>query len=85
MKTRVIAVEKHDRSKKVYFLNEIEPKPLQLYMAILSDLSLNTLTIYNLDTNQFEDVTCMFHEQFLQNLASMLTKDFQSSTQSRAI
>ncbi len=85
MKIRVVSVEEIGNKTKIFFLNETEPKPLQLYMAITDHLSLELLTVFNLDTNQFEDVTTLFTKEYLQNLNDLLLVDVSPVKQSKVL
>lgn len=69
MTLKVVAKEELNGQTKVFFLNLSEPKPLQLFMMVICNNSIDLLTIYNPNTDTFEDVTALFHPSFLQDLS----------------
>ncbi|KKI93972.1 hypothetical protein WQ54_00020 [Bacillus sp. SA1-12] len=78
MNIRVVAKKDHGKATKIYFLNLTEPKHQQLYMAIMDDSVMNILTVYNLKSNMFEDVTCLFSQSFLLSLSHQLLNQLRS-------
>ncbi|MGM7720044.1 hypothetical protein [Metabacillus sp. Hm71] len=78
MSVRVVAKEDQNKTTKIYFLNLTEPKHQQLYMAIFDGTIINTLTVYNLKSNMYEDVTCLFSQPFLLSLSHQLLKQLIS-------
>jgi|GEM_PF-4490966 len=69
---KVIAIKKGRIYTKIYYLNLLEPKNKQLYMAIFNKTELSILTIFNSLTDQYEEVTSLFPVSFLQNLSEQI-------------
>ncbi|MBD1380330.1 hypothetical protein [Metabacillus arenae] len=63
-----------DNCKMIYYLNEAEPSTYQLQMLQFSNQDL-ILTVFNGNSNHFEDITCLFNETFLKDLKSKLVHD----------
>ncbi|HZH62285.1 MAG TPA: hypothetical protein VEY70_22505 [Metabacillus sp.] len=72
MAIKVIAIKKGSIYTKIYYLNLLEPKNKQLYMAIYNKTELSILTIFNSLTDQYEEVTSLFPVSFLQNLSEQI-------------
>ncbi len=78
MLIKVIALKQVLSHTKIFYLNLIEPKNQQLYMAVFEKGFLSTLTIYNTHSNQYEDVTILFPVSFLQNLSEHIHSQIQN-------
>jgi hypothetical protein len=72
VKIKVIAKKADYLRTKVFYLNQNEPKAQQLYMAILKNEKIDILTIYNSETNQYEEVTSIFPLTFLSSLSKQI-------------
>ncbi|MCM3160123.1 hypothetical protein KDJ21_023155 [Metabacillus litoralis] len=72
MKIKVIAKKADHLRTTVFYLNQDEPKAQQLYMAILKNEKIDILTIYNSETNQYEEVTSIFPLTFLSLLSQQI-------------
>lgn len=82
MTFKVIALKQTLTQTKIYYLNLFEPKDQQLYMALYEKTTLSTLTIYNALTDQYEEVTSIFPESFLQNLSTQLISQINNKSYS---
>ena len=69
MTLKVVAKEEFHGQTKIFFLNLKEPKPLQLFMMVVSNNSIELLTNYNPNTDTYEDVTALYQPTFLQHLS----------------
>lgn len=69
MTIKVIATKKGPIYTKIYYLNLLEPKNKQLYMAIFYKSELSILTTFNSLTDQYEEVTPLFPVSLLRNLS----------------
>lgn len=78
MTIRVVANEDLGSRTNVFYLNSMEPKSQQLYMAVMDRLTIDVLTVYNLKTDRFEDVTALFQPSFLHSLSQQLTNQLRS-------
>lgn len=85
MTLRVVAKEDYENKTKVFYLNSTEPKSQQLYMAIINGSEIVTLTIYNVISNQFEEVTALFQPSFLNNLSQQLLNQLINYNQAKAL
>jgi hypothetical protein len=82
---RVVAKEDYENKTKVFYLNSTEPKSQQLYMAMINGSEIVSLTIYNLKSNQFEEVTALFQPSFLNNLSQQLLNQLIYYNQAKAL
>lgn len=85
MTIKVIAKENLGYQAKVFYLNTSEPKAQQLYMAIIVDLCINTLTVYNIKTDHFEDVTSLFHPSLIHDLSYQITNQLPPLDKDKAL
>jgi hypothetical protein len=85
MKIKVVAMQKLGNRTNVFYLNSMEPKSQQLYMAVLLDLSIEILTVYNQNTDQYEDVTALFQPTFLNNLSQHISNQLIHYNQAKAL
>jgi hypothetical protein len=85
MSIRVVAKEDLDSRTKVFYLNQNEPRQQQLYMAVIEGLSIDTLTVYNVKTDKFEEVTALFQPSFLTDLYQQLSNQLISQNQAKAL
>ncbi len=80
MKIKVVAKRELSQQTTVYYLNLTEPKHQQLYMGLFKDNELTALTIYNPNTKNYEEVTSLFPQSFLQNLSNQITMQLNNKS-----
>lgn len=85
MTIKIVAMQNNVNKTNVYYLNTMEPKAQQLYMAVMTNLTIEILTVYNQQTDRFEDVTALFQPTFLDNLSQHLSNQLINFEQAKAL
>ncbi|WP_226668380.1 hypothetical protein [Metabacillus litoralis] len=77
---KVIAMKENQTNMTVYYLNQSEPKAFQLYMTKLTSKGIELLANYNIEKNQFEEVTLLFSQGYLKQLFIQLNMQTLSNS-----
>lgn len=69
MKTiKPIVIDEEPNSTNIYFIDSMQIKESQLFLAKVNEKKIKTLAVYEKTSQRFEDVTILFTEEYLQSL-----------------